>query len=275
MTTAPAALGAIRPRSMGFEFDEVPRHWMAGLAVPTAMANALNLIFPLGERFFVRSVRHYLSALDGDPELREQVKGFFGQEGRHAHEHERLFAVLEAQGFDIRPFLARYDAIAYKGLERLFGPKMRLSVTVALEHYTAILAENAFNYHLLDRAHPTVRALLAWHAAEEIEHKAVAFDVLKKVDPSYRLRVAGMALATAALIGFWAMGTAALLRQEPGLRPREVLRQLAALQRENPLGRRVFLRGLREYLRPGFHPWQTDNLGLAREYLASVGRAVA
>lgn len=274
MTSAPAELGAIRPRSMGFRFEEVPKHWMAERAVPTAMANALHMIFPMGERFFVRSVRHYMAELD-DPALREQVKGFFGQEGRHAHEHERFFEIMEAHGFETRRFLEVYERIAYGKLEPFFGPKMRLSVTVALEHFTAIMAENALTDGLLDLADPEMRRLLEWHAAEEIEHKAVAFDVLQKVDRSYGLRVAGMALATAALIGFWALGTAMLLRQEPGLTLREKLRQFREMQRVNPIGRQVFLRGIREYLRPGFHPWQNDNLALAREYLGSVGRATA
>ena len=130
MHRAPAALGSIRPRVMGFRFDEVPRHWMGGQALATAMANGLNLVFPLGERFFIRSVRHYMDQVDED--LRKQVKGFFGQEGRHAHEHERFFEIMESQGYEIRRFLRIYEAIAYRGIERLFGPKMHLAVTVAI-----------------------------------------------------------------------------------------------------------------------------------------------
>ncbi|MCA9635413.1 MAG: metal-dependent hydrolase [Myxococcales bacterium] len=273
MHRAPAALGSIRPRVMGFRFDEVPRHWMGGQALATAMANGLNLVFPLGERFFIRSVRHYMDQVDED--LRKQVKGFFGQEGRHAHEHERFFEIMESQGYEIRRFLRIYEAIAYRGIERLFGPKMHLAVTVALEHYTAIMAENAFAHGLLDRADPSVRELLAWHAAEEIEHKAVAFDVLQEVAPGYGLRMAGMAMATVTLIGFWALATAMLLRQEKDLSAREIFRQLRELQEANPIGRRVFARGLREYARPDFHPWDTDNLALARDYLAQVQARVA
>ncbi len=61
-----------------------------------------------------------------------------------------------------------------------------------------------------------------------------------------------------------------LLRQEEGLTWREGLRQLRASMQANPLGRNVFLRGLKEYLRRDFHPWQTDNLALAREHLARI-----
>lgn len=270
-TTAPSELGELRPRVMGFEFDEerIPRHWVADAAVPTQMGNALHLIFPMGERFFVRSVRHFQGQIT-DPELRAQIKGFYAQEGRHAHEHERVFALLERQGYDVKRFLAVYKKIAYDWIEKASPAKLRLAATAALEHYTAIMAENALANDLLERMHPDMRALLCWHACEEIEHKAVAYDVLQAVAPSYALRVAGMFMATSTLIGFWFLGTTMLLRQEEGLTLREGLRQLRAAMQANPLGRRVFLRGLKEYLRRDFHPWQNDNLALARGYLARI-----
>ncbi|MCA9689644.1 MAG: metal-dependent hydrolase [Nannocystaceae bacterium] len=268
--TATATRHAVHPRVMDFELDEtIPRHWHAGLAMPTAISNTLHLLFPLGERFFVRSVKHYFQQIE-DPELRAQVKGFFGQEGRHAREHERFFEVLEAQGYEVRRFLRFYDKLAYGFLERLFSPQLRLSVTVALEHYTAIMAENAFVHGLLDEVDPRVRALLLWHAAEEIEHKAVAFDVLKQVNPSYWLRARGMALATLAFVAFWISGTIMFLRQEPDVNGRELLRQLGQMRRRHPIVRRVFLRGIREYLRRDFHPWDNDNHQLAARYLEGV-----
>ncbi|MBK7824029.1 metal-dependent hydrolase [Nannocystis sp.] len=274
-TQAPRDLGEIRPRVMGFEFDDsIPRYWVADAVVPTHMGNALHLIFPMGERFFVRAVKHYADQID-DPELKAQIKGFYAQEGRHAHEHEKVFLWMERQGYDIRRFLAIYKKIAFLGIERLSPHKLRLATTAALEHYTAIMAENALEHGLLERVHPGMRELLCWHACEEIEHKAVAFDVLQRVDASYALRVAGMFMATTTLVGFWFLGASMLLRQEKGLGLREILRQLRASMQQNPLGRRVFLRGMREYLRRDFHPWQTDNLALARSYLARIERAAA
>jgi len=272
MTHAPSILGLIKPRKIGLRFDPdaIPKHWLGTKAVPTAMVNALHLIFPMGERFFVRSVRHYQEGLK--PQLAEQVRGFFGQEGRHAQEHERFFAIIRAHGFEVERFLRIYEAIAYRGIERISPPALRLSVTVALEHYTAILAENAFETDVLDRVHPAVRELLAWHAAEEIEHKAVAFDVLAAVDDRYSLRMAGMVLATLTLIGFWGFGAALLLRQEK-IGVRETIRQFRELRRHNPILKTVFLRGVREYLRRDFHPWDHDNLALARDYLAGVEAA--
>ncbi len=276
MHKAPSELGEIRARAVDFGMDreEIPRFWFAGKPVPTHVANALHLIFPMGERFFVRSVRHYMDQVD-DPALREQIKGFFGQEGRHAHEHERAFVMLEAQGYEIRPFLALYKKVAYDWIERHSPPALRLAATAALEHYTAIMAEGALEHDTLAPVHPKMRALLQWHAAEEIEHKAVAFDVLQKVRPGYALRIAGMAVATLTLIGFWVVGATMLIRQEKGLSQLEVLRQLRQMGQKEPIVRRVFLRGLREYLRPDFHPWQRDNLAVARRTLDAMREAAA
>lgn len=120
-----------------------------------------------------------------------------------------------------------------------------------------------------------MRAPLLWHAREESEYKAVAYDVLQAVAPGYALRVAGMVMASATLIGFWSPGTAMLLRQEKALGWRETLRQLRAAGQENPVGGRVFIRGPREYLRRDFPRWQTDNLGMARAHLARVIGATA
>lgn len=275
---------AIVPRELDVDFAPVPRRWMAGSVAATAVSNGVNLLFPHGERFFVRSVKHFLDRID-DPELRAQIKGFFGQEGRHAREHDRFNAILRRQGFEIDRFLAAYEKIT-RWIEARTPPKLHLAVTAACEHFTAILAEGALRGRMLDAAAPEMRALLAWHAAEEIEHKAVAYDVLQRIDPSYGLRVLGLAMATTLLGGFWLWGASVLLRQE-GVRWPAALRQLRALQRGarssggpagedaraviEPVIRRVFLRGIREYLRPGFHPSQLPNEALAAEWFAARG----
>ncbi len=192
-----------------------------------------------------------------DPALRAQVKAFFGQEGHHAKAHERFFDLLREQGYEIDRFLRAYERIAYDGIERLCSPELRLSATAALEHYTAILAEEALQEGTLDLAHPTARALLLWHAAEEIEHKTVAFDVLKAIDPSHRLRMRGFALATSTLAMFWLAALLVLLVQElPAAASASAKKSTERIPpvRRRFIVRRVFLRGAREYVRRDFHP---------------------
>jgi len=265
-------------RAMGFPFDaSIPRAWFHGNAVATHVANGLNLLFPEGERFFIRSVKHYLDQLGDDPELAARVRAFFGQEGRHGHEHERFNRILEAQGYEVARFLTSYKHWAFEVCEPRVSPALRLSITAALEHYTATLADNGLRSDVMDSAHPVLRDLLKWHAAEEIEHKSVAFDVLRKVDPRWSLRVSGMLLATLGLMTFWAIASRDLLAQE---RARGTdLRAAARAAGSDPkliaegARRRALLRGaFVDYLRPSFHPDQHDNYDLARAYLASIGR---
>jgi hypothetical protein len=256
------------PRDPNLDLSTVPRHWLANNAVGTAISNGINMLFPHGERFFVRSVKHYLDAIE-DPTLRAQVKAFFKQEGHHAHAHDQFNAVLRAQGFEIDRFLDRYARIS-KWIEARVPKKLNLAGTAAAEHFTAILADGAFNRGILDQLDPRMRELLAWHAAEEIEHKAVAFDVLRTVDPSYALRMAGLAYATTMLAGFWLWGTVMLLRQEK-LPRGELAKQLGQMRKDDPILRRVFLRGIRQYMRRDFHPRDNDNEHLAREWFAERG----
>ena len=272
--TAPAP----KPRTPRLGFASVPKRWFGGSAAATQVANGVNLLFPAGERFFVRSVKHYLDQLE-DPELVAQVRGFFGQEGRHAQAHERFFDTLREQGYDIDAILEPYEALAYGRIEAKTSPALRLAVTVALEHFTAILAEDALSGGTLDIAHPVMRQLLEWHALEELEHKAVAFDVLKAVNPSYVLRIAGLALASLSLGAFWVQATHKLLAQD-GITLRECGRELEALRvaaekagagaSAKPIFTRVFLRGIREYLRPSFHPNDKDHRRVFEETLARL-----
>jgi predicted metal-dependent hydrolase len=113
--------------------------------------------------------------------------------------------------------------------------------------------------------------LLRWHACEEIEHKSVAFDVLQEVDPRYWVRMVGLAIAGATLMGFWHSSTKMLLAQEPGYTKAQRRREQQEA-RDRGQDRKALLRAVFTYVRPGFHPDQIDNRALAREYLSKIGR---
>ena len=264
----------IRPRSPRFDFQDVPRRWMARSVVATHLANGLNLLFPAGERFFVRSVRRYLDRID-DPKLREDIKGFSGQEGLHAYAHERYFETLEKQGFAIRSFLRFYEKFAYDFVEKLAPAELCLAATAACEHFTATMATHALAREAdgtMVVQDPTMRALLLWHAVEEIEHRAVAFDVLQEVNPSYELRVAGLAVAASMLFGLWTIAAGTLLVQDRA-KPTRLARELRARRefRERH-GTPRFGPAIRAYLRRDFHPLEnTECDDLARAYAAAAG----
>jgi uncharacterized protein len=270
---APRVVPRARVPHLGFH--DLPRHWFAGSAVATHVANGLNLVIPMGERFFVRSVRHYLDRL-ADPELEREVRGFMGQEGRHAQAHERFMDGLRKQGYAIDGFLPTCQRLLYDIPEKVLPPSFRLAVTGALEHFTAIIAEDTLVNGVLQGAHPASRHLFEWHALEELEHKAVAFDVLRMVHPSYALRMAGLVYATVGLAIAWLAATRVLLAQD-GITLWDAAKELRALERAahergarqdaRLIFTRIFARGIRDYVRRDFHPMDRDHAGLIRAAL--------
>src|SRR5690606_34332316 len=96
-----------------------------------------------------------------------------------------------------------------------YGPKsFALSGTIALEHFTALLADSVLREPRVSAgAEPHYAAIWRWHALEETEHKAVAFDVWEAVMGrgirAYALRSLGLVLAT---IIFWGLVTPVFLQ---------------------------------------------------------------
>lgn len=264
----------ITVRKISFPFGEdIPRHWFGNNPMQTHVFNGLNLVFPDGERFFVRAVQDHLDRIS-DPVLREQVKAFFGQEGRHAHEHERYFATMRAQGYEIDTFLRRFHKFV-KTTSRFLPAAFRLSVTAGAEHYTATLGAFALANPHMNEAHPTMHNLIRWHAVEEIEHKAVAFDVLRATHPSYVLRIAGFLFATVVLLGWTVAGTRMLLRQD-GVTRAERRALLEALdRRDRGAMRKAIRKGFRDYFRRDFHPSQCDDRELLERSIGELGYAPA
>lgn len=176
--------------------SDIPRHWKGGDAFATHFLNALSSTFPFGEAFFVRSVLHYRKQIS-DPHLLRQIRGFAGQEGQHSRLHDEHVGMLLAQGYTALATRNRLgDRITRWHNRRT--PKFSLRVTAALEHLTALLARQILSDPERRTAdmHPEMAVLWRWHALEEAEHKAVAFDVLTQVSPSHSGRVIAMILNT-------------------------------------------------------------------------------
>lgn len=256
-------------RKLSFAFDEsIPNHWIDDNAFATHVFNGLNLVFPDGERFFIDAVRDRLRP-DLDPGLRKQVMGFIGQEARHAHEHERYFDTLRAQGYRIDTFLRRFRSFARFTTRWLPAP-LRLSMTAGAEHWTATLGAAALHPGMLHNLHPTMERLILWHALEEIEHKNVAYDVLQATHPSYLLRIVGYLLATVVLFGWSGFATRMLLRQER-LSQTEIAQQRRRMRaQEKPEVVRTVRQSALAYFRRDFHPSQIDDLPLAHSRLADI-----
>jgi predicted metal-dependent hydrolase len=270
---------AIHVRKPELDFDsEIERFYFGGDPVKTYIFNALNLLFPAGERYFVRSVHRYQSAIR-DPELARDMREFAAQEGQHAHQHERFFAVLARQGYDVERFL-RFFANTCRDSQRRLPPGLQLAITAGSEHYTALMAAAVLHSGLLDDCHPTLRSLIVWHAVEEIEHKHVAYDVLTTAHPNnYPLRIAGFVLSTLSISGhaFYAYH---LLKRQDLAAGRVTRAQLSRGVRGLLQGReREFLRlvfsAMVRYFKPGFHPNQHDDSALLERYAPEIPLAGA
>jgi predicted metal-dependent hydrolase len=170
---------------------QIPRHWNGGDAFRTAFFDALSMSFPVGEQFFIDSVRAGLRAL---PEAQRalfeaEVRGFVGQEATHRRIHALYNSQLARQGL-----VNRWESRALKRIRALDGLDLRthLGVTAATEHFTAIFAEHLLsNEALLAGAEPRLATLWRWHASEETEHRSTAFDLYRALggDEYWRLRI--------------------------------------------------------------------------------------
>lgn len=181
--------------------DAVPRHWHGGRKAVTNFFDNLSLFFPAGERFFIDSVKAHKEHVT-DQRLLKDVAMFCAQEGIHSREHVRYNEMLEAQGYPAAEIDGRIERLL--ALTRRFMPLRRqLAVTCALEHFTALMGQYILrDPRLLEGAHPEMKELWRWHAAEENEHRAVAYDVYRASGGFYLERVATMLTTT---VIFWVL----------------------------------------------------------------------
>lgn len=248
-------------------FESVPRHFAQdGDLISSHFLAALSAVFPEGENFFIRSVKHYRDQVT-DPVLKEQVSGFIGQEVVHGREHRAFNEHLDSLGY---PAL-RVDRMLRRGLEfrqRRVSPMANLASTAALEHFTATLAELVMTSEETREAmgHEAVRDLFLWHALEESEHKAVAFDVYRTVGGTERMRIVTMKLVRYSFVlGTVIQVVLSLLRDRDTYRP-GVLRQSWRHFRRQPIVSRAVWEQLKEYERRGFHPHDRPTQQLIDEW---------
>lgn len=259
------AAAGMTVRRMDFDFEHLPRYWADNDPFLTHMLNALSATFPEGERMFIESVRAFRERIT-DPEMKKAVSDFIGQEAMHSKEHLAYNAYAKTHGIDlgfIEDFVTRRVAF----IQGKFPPIRQLAITCALEHFTAILAEQILTTpEMYEKLDPIARELWLWHAIEENEHKAVAFDVFEQMGGSYALRVRVMLLTTYFFIAHQMWFHARLLKADGKLWDLGMwARGLNTLW-----GRKGWFRKLipsyLDYYRRDFHPWQHDTRALLEKW---------
>ncbi|MGE8683856.1 MAG: metal-dependent hydrolase [Acinetobacter sp.] len=243
---------------LNFKLNEVPRYWFGGDPFRTRMFDALSLTFPDGERYFIQSVRMFRDQIQ-DPDLQQRVADFIKQEAQHGMAHDKMNQVMRDQGMPVDAFIRRLDKIFKFELTKR-SPQYNIAMTAAAEHLTALMAETFFSQkQTLQDAHPYVRALFAWHAIEEMEHRDVAFDVMKQVGhvPETTRKFA-LAFTTVMMLGFTTYRADVMLKHDGFNR----VERLQMMTKGLPwfFGKKGILSRMRQqyldWFNPNFHPSQ-------------------
>jgi hypothetical protein len=268
----PAEL-SITPRDRRFgRHTASPRLWHGGRVEATAIYNALSATFPLGEAFFVESVRAFRDG--APPKLGEEIKGFTTQEAIHSREHDAFNKRAASSGYDVTKLEAQVAERLAVTRER--PPIVSLAATMALEHFTAILAHELLaDPRHLSGAAQEVADLWRWHAVEEIEHKGVAYDTWLHATRKWprakrwKLKARVMLYVTRNFLVDRTAGALELMRQD-GVTGVKAWRLLLTYLWVRPGMFRKIAGAWSGFFLPGFHPWKVDDRGLLDAYEASV-----
>jgi uncharacterized protein len=257
------------PRNL--EFVRTPHHdgpWHSDGADATDVYDALSMLFPDGERFFIESVKLFRDKADG--KLAADLRDFIAQEALHTREHVAFNQLCDAPA----GLKARADKIIREQIEqsRAQGPIAMLCATIALEHMTAIFADVVLrDPSVMAARREEVQRLWIWHAMEEAEHKGVAYDLFLKVSekwtPKQRYRARAISMALAAHMFFWNWSKIALwLMERRGVTGLDARWRLLKVW----FGRKGLMRrsmgGFFAWFKPGFHPWNHDNRALIDQW---------
>ncbi|MEJ2898313.1 metal-dependent hydrolase [Acinetobacter sp. NS-4] len=275
-------------RRMNFDFGNVPEYWMDGSAGLTHFMTALSALFPAGEKFFIDSVRAVRNhpAIKDNQALQKEISAFIGQEAMHTQEHVGFNASAQKYGHDVATLDAKTDTViqaARKVFAKVAKPcgitqeMVDLTATTALEHFTATIASELLrNQHIQDlMTDKTMATLWAWHAIEENEHKAVAYDVFEGVFghgiKAYALRTGSLTLAMVILFITQSYFLARLLNEDKQFNL-ESLKDIYSYAYSPSKG---IITGMGKemlaYFRPGFHPNDLDTVSLLATWKDKLG----
>jgi predicted metal-dependent hydrolase len=255
-----------RKMEFKFDLDSLPRYWHGGDIFKTTYMNALSSLFPEGERMFIDAVRDHRHLIT-DEKLLEQVKGFIKQEAIHGHEHSQFNKYLDKLGYPASKIEA-FEKKEKSWMRKSISARIRLAITSAVEHFTAIMADDILtNPKSTEGMDEKFKALWKWHAIEETEHKAVAFDVYQQTGGGYVLRVFAMFMVTIMFCAKVSAVQAIYLWKDGKLfSPKVWWQGLKMYFGKNSLIKNIWSDYV-DYYRPSFHPWDHDNRALLQEWI--------
>ncbi|MBW0148255.1 metal-dependent hydrolase [Marinobacter arenosus] len=265
---------AIKPQRMGFEFGEsVPRYWLDNSYLLSHTMNALSVLFPEGEQFFVDSVRAFRGQIQ-DAKLKNEVRGFIGQEAMHSLEHDAMNRHVRDQGMPVEAM--EKDLKVLLDAVRLLPKRHQLAITCALEHITAMMADMLLERDdVREDMDESMRPLWVWHAIEETEHKAVAYDVFQQAGGTYAERAVYQVISTGVLgvVATWFTGRM-MLQDRKNFSVTDAARGLWRMWGANGTFSSLIPTWL-EYFKPGYHPWDKDNSDLIARFKDEIQQYIA
>ncbi len=262
-------------RNIESRLDEnTDKYWYGDDPFLTHFFNAVSSTFPEGERFFIRSVRHYADSVE-DAVASDTIARFVGQEGRHSREHDGHVELLVEQGYPALAWLNRNQKVVMGWINRK-APRFALAMTVAIEHVTAVFAHEFLHRpeRWIGPMHPDMQAIWRWHAVEEAEHKAVAFDVYRAAGLPLWMRRLAMLDATIGFLAEIFLRHCYLLIKDRQLRPSVLWQGAKALFGKEGL-LRVLAPHLKPFYRADFHPDDQDDRALLAQRCREWGLASA
>jgi predicted metal-dependent hydrolase len=226
----------------------------------------------VGEAFFVESVREFRDG--APPKLAEEIKAFTTQEAIHSREHDAFNKRAAGAGYDLSRLEARVDKRLT--VTRSKPPIVSLAATMALEHFTAILAHQLLaNPKHLAGADPEAADLWRWHAVEEIEHKGVAYDTWLHATRDWprfkrwKVKAKVMLFITRNFLVDRTAGALEMMRQD-GVTGLDAWRRLLWYLWVRPGMFRKIAGAWVKFFLPGFHPWDEDDRHLLSAYDAAA-----
>jgi predicted metal-dependent hydrolase len=266
----------ITPRDRRFGRDAATaRWWLGGDPVGSALYDALSVTFPKGEAFFVESVRAFREG--APPKLAAEIKAFTTQEVMHSREHVQFNKRAVEAGYDMAKLETRVDERLE--ITKTRPPIVNLAATMALEHFTAILAHQLLsNPRHLAGADPASANLWRWHSIEEIEHKGVAYDTWLHATEGWprrkrwSVKAKVMLYVTRNFVVDRTRGALDLLEQD-GITGFSAWLQVMWRAWVRPGMFRKIMGAWLAFFLPGFHPWNVDDRALIAKAERELGAA--
>jgi predicted metal-dependent hydrolase len=233
----------------------------------------LSVMAPLAEGFFIDDVRRLLPRI-ADELPRAEGDAFLRQEAAHATMHAAFNRLLMRWGVPVEPLTD--SVLRWLAVVDWTSSDLRSAVAMAGEHFLGEIGHVLLaRPELLDGVDPRIARLFRWHGYEEVEHKAVLFDLFHAVRGhglyTYAVRITGLWIAVILLTLTLPSVSYRILASAGAVRNAHAWRGLVGFV----FGRGGMLRGrwraIAAYHRRGFHPWRyLDNRCLLSELRDSI-----